>query len=85
MAPLVRRSWSLRGHTPLLRQRTRAHQKVSAIAALCIAPARDRVALYFRLLPDTSSLLNFARPDQVNTARQLTARAKYRRISPLLR
>jgi len=49
MAPLVRRSWSVRGHTPVLRQRGRCHQKVSAIAALCIPPARDRLALYFRL------------------------------------
>ena len=49
MAPLVRRSWSLRGHTPVLRQRGQQYQKVSAIAALCIPPARDRLALYFRL------------------------------------
>ncbi len=54
MAPLVRRSWSLRGHTPVLRQRGRAHQKVSAIAALCIPPTRDRLALYFRLHPDAN-------------------------------
>jgi len=54
MAPLVRRSWSLRGHTPVLRQRTRSHRKVSAIAALCIPPSRDRVSLYFRLLPDAN-------------------------------
>jgi hypothetical protein len=54
MAPLVRRSWSLRGHTPLLTQRTRCHQKVSAIAALCVAPSRDRIMLYFRLLPDAN-------------------------------
>ncbi len=33
MAPLVRRSWSVRGQTPVLRQRGRCHQKVSAIAA----------------------------------------------------
>ena len=45
MAPLVRRSWSLRGHTPVLRQRGQHYQKVSAIAALCIPPARDRLAL----------------------------------------
>jgi transposase len=51
MAPLVRRSWSLRGHTPVLRQRGQHYQKVSAIAALCIPPARDRIALYFRLHP----------------------------------
>lgn len=49
MAPLVRRSWSRRGQTPILSQRTRSHQKVSAIAALCIAPNRDRVQLFFRL------------------------------------
>jgi hypothetical protein len=54
MAPLVRRSWSLRGHTPVLRKRGRAQQKVSAIAAICIAPQRDRVALYFRLHPDAN-------------------------------
>ena len=52
MAPLVRRSWSLQGQTPILRQRERRHQKVSAIAALCVAPTRDRLALYFRLHPD---------------------------------
>ena len=48
-APLVRRSWSRRGRTPLLYQRTRTHHKVSIIAALCVAPTRDRVRLYFRL------------------------------------
>ncbi len=54
MAPLVRRSWSVRGQTPVLRQRGRCHQKVSAIAALCILPKRDRIALYFRLHPDAN-------------------------------
>lgn len=54
MSPLVRRSWSLRGKTPFIRQRTRAHKKVSAIAALCIHPNRQNVSLCFRLHPDTS-------------------------------
>lgn len=52
MAPLVRRSWAPRGETPVLYQRTRSHQKVSAIAALCIAPTRDHVSLCFRLHPN---------------------------------
>lgn len=52
MAPLVRRTWAPRGRTPLLRQRTRSHQKVSVIAALCVAPNRQRVSLFFRLHPD---------------------------------
>lgn len=54
MAPLVRRSWSVRGHTPVLRQRGRFQQKVSAIAALCVLPNRDRIALYFRLHADAN-------------------------------
>ena len=35
---LVRRSWSLRGHTPVLRQRTRAHRKVSNTCSAKSAP-----------------------------------------------
>jgi transposase len=54
MAPLVRRSWAPRGATPLLYQRGRSHQKVSAIAALCVPPERNRVHCYFRLHPDTN-------------------------------
>jgi hypothetical protein len=52
MAPLVRRSWAPRGQTPILYQRTRSHKKVSVIAALCVAPDRKRIHLYFRLYPD---------------------------------
>lgn len=54
MAPLVRRSWSPCGQTPVLYQRTRSHKKVSVIAALCVAPTRDRMQLYFRLHPDAN-------------------------------
>lgn len=56
MSPLVRRTWSPRGQTPVFYQRTRSHQKVSAIAALCIAPERDHVRLVFRLYPDENIL-----------------------------
>lgn len=51
MAPHVRRSWAPRGATPILRQRTRHYAKVSAVAALCVAPDRKEVRLYFRLRP----------------------------------
>ena len=54
MAPLVRRSWAPRARTPVLSQRTRSHQKVSIIAALCASPARDRVRCFFRLHPDAN-------------------------------
>ena len=51
MAPLVRRSWQPRGRTPVVVQRGRHLQKVSAIAALAVSPRRDRLRLYFRLHP----------------------------------
>jgi transposase len=51
MGPLVRRSWQPRGQTPVLIQRGRSLEKVSAIATLCVSPRRDRVQLYFRLHP----------------------------------
>jgi DDE superfamily endonuclease len=54
MAPLVRRTWSPCGHTPLLYQKTCSHKKVSAIAAICIAPSRDCLHLFFRLHPDAN-------------------------------
>lgn len=54
MAPIVRRSWSPRGHTPVLRQRGRARRKVSVIGALVISPKRRRVRAYFRLHPEAN-------------------------------
>lgn len=54
MAPLVRRGWRPRTCPAVLRQRTRQHQKVSVIAALCVAPGRDALHLYFRLHPNAN-------------------------------
>lgn len=51
MAPLVRRTWAPLGHTPILRQRGRSHQKVSVIAALVVSPHRHRARLFFRIHP----------------------------------
>lgn len=54
MAPLIRRTWSKKGATPILYQRTRNHKRVSAIAALCVSPEKDQVQLYFRLHKDAA-------------------------------
>ena len=51
MGPLVRRSWQPRSQTPVLVQRGRRLEKVSAIAALGVPPRRDVARLYFRLHP----------------------------------
>lgn len=54
MAPLVRRSWAPRGHTPVFMQRGRSRRKVSMIGALVISPRRHRLRAYFSLLADVS-------------------------------
>lgn len=54
MAPLVRRTWSRRGQTPVLRQRGRSRRKVSVIGAITISPRRHRVRGYFGFLPDAN-------------------------------
>jgi len=51
LAPLLRRTWSPRACTPVLRHRTGHHHKVSVIAALVVSPARRRLQWYFRLHP----------------------------------
>lgn len=54
LAPLVRRSWAPRGHTPVLYQPLRYREKVSVIAALTLSPVRYRVGLYFSLRPNAN-------------------------------
>lgn len=54
MAPLIRRTWSKKGATPILYQRTRSYKRVSAIAAVCVSPEKDRTSMYFRLYKDAS-------------------------------
>lgn len=49
MAPLVRRTWARKGCTPILRQATRSHKKVSVVGALVVPARRKRVRFYFAL------------------------------------
>ncbi len=51
MSPLLRRTWALRGVTPILPARQRSHQKVSGIGALVVSPHRRRVTLFLALYP----------------------------------
>src|SRR4030042_2543708 len=50
MSPLVRRTWAVRGQTPVLVQRSGHREKVSVAAALWLSPRRDRLGLFFRTL-----------------------------------
>jgi len=49
LAPLVRRTWALRGQTPVLFQ-SGHRDKVSVAAALWLSPLRDRLGLFFQTL-----------------------------------
>lgn len=52
MHPTVRRTWSPRGKTPVIRQRTRSYRKLSAIGGVSISPARRRLGWYLQFHPD---------------------------------
>ena len=45
LIPTVRRTWAPRGQTPLIHHRYR-HDKVSAISAITVSPARHHCGLY---------------------------------------
>jgi len=50
MAPLLRRSWALRGHPPESKYKAGHREKVSVAAALWLAPEWDRLHLAYRTL-----------------------------------
>src|SRR5579871_650478 len=50
MAPLVRRSWAVRGQPPEQEQKAGHREKVAVAAALWLPPARDRLHLAYRTL-----------------------------------
>src|SRR5437879_10119374 len=47
MAPLVRRSWALKGQPPTMRQKVNHREKVSVAAALWLSPLRDQLGLAY--------------------------------------
>lgn len=50
MAPLVRRSWALKGQPPQQEQKVGHREKVSVAAALWLPPLRDRLHLAYQTL-----------------------------------
>src|SRR5438874_743334 len=50
MAPLLRRSWALRGQSPEQKQKAGHREKVSVAAALWLPPTRDRLHLAYQTL-----------------------------------
>jgi hypothetical protein len=58
LQPLVRRTWAMRGQTPVLHQWDR-RDRVSALAALALSPQRRRLRLFFRLLDHNATAEDF--------------------------
>jgi hypothetical protein len=52
MGPLLRRTWSLKGHTPAITQSGGHRQKVSVAAAVWLSARRDHLGLYYHTLAD---------------------------------
>ena len=52
MAPLRRRSWSLRGHPPQSKEKVGHREKVSIAGALWLTPSRDRLSFAYQTLVD---------------------------------
>jgi transposase len=50
MAPLRRRSWSLRGEPPEIKEKTGHREKVSVAGAFWLTPLRDRLHFAFQTL-----------------------------------
>ena len=50
--PLVRRSWALRGKTPVIGGDGGHRKKVSVIGAVSVSPTARHLGLYFATLPD---------------------------------
>lgn len=46
--PHVRRTWSLKGQTPVIRCHGRQRKRINAISALSVSPQRRRIGLYSR-------------------------------------
>lgn len=51
LAPLVRRSFAPKAHTPLLKLRAKQRDKLSVAAALILSPTRGHISLYFQSYP----------------------------------
>lgn len=66
LIPTVRRTWSPRGQTPLLRHKTWPRHKISVISGVSISPAKHRLGLYFAL-----HQTNIARDQVLGFLRQL--------------
>lgn len=60
LQPLRRRVWAPKGHTPIQRVWNR-HDRITALAAVTLAPWAARVGLYYELLDHNARTADFVR------------------------
>jgi transposase len=75
MAPNVKRTWSPRGQTPIMKQTTRSYRKISAMGAVTITPLGRKSRIFFRLLKaknfNTTSCIAFIEQLKINIRGQI--------------
>src|ERR1017187_576322 len=54
LAPLLRRTWAPRGHTPVIKI-AEPHERISVIGAISVSPVRQRFGFRFHLLEDNAN------------------------------
>lgn len=65
LQPVVRRTWALKGQTPVIKSWSR-HDRLSVISTLTVSPVRQRIGLYFSIQDE-----NFRWPHIVSFVRSL--------------
>lgn len=60
LIPTRRRTWNPKGHTPIVRYNYK-HDRISAIAALTVAPRRARMGLYVQFRQDNFKAVQVAK------------------------
>lgn len=69
LAPLLRRTWARRGHTPVIKI-AEPHGRISTIGALTISPKTSRFGFFFYSLPDNANFRGESLVDFVDTVRR---------------
>ena len=49
LSPVVMKTWSPAGKTPVIKVKTRSHRKISAIGCIATTPKQKRIRMFFRL------------------------------------
>jgi hypothetical protein len=72
LSPIIMKTWSPAGKTPVIKVKIRSHQKISAIGCVATRPKCKRVRMFFRIHPGK----NVKAPDCISFFEQLRQNIK---------